>query len=64
MVAPLSPCINICVIDHDTGLCDGCRRTLGEIAAWGGMSDEERRRVMAMLATRTISRPERNGDAA
>jgi predicted Fe-S protein YdhL (DUF1289 family) len=28
------------------GLCEGCRRTLSEIAGWSAMSDVERRRWM------------------
>jgi predicted Fe-S protein YdhL (DUF1289 family) len=42
---PASPCIGICRIEAD-GLCRGCRRTLAEIARWGTMSDDERRRWM------------------
>ena len=30
--APPSPCINICKVER--GVCTGCGRTLGEIAAW------------------------------
>jgi predicted Fe-S protein YdhL (DUF1289 family) len=28
------------------GLCIGCRRTLGEIAAWGTMTQDDRQRWM------------------
>jgi len=28
------------------GLCEGCRRTLSEIARWSAMGDDERRRWM------------------
>ena len=31
---PPSPCIGICVINPNTQLCEGCARTLDEIAAW------------------------------
>jgi len=31
-----SPCVNICKIDAVSGLCFGCRRTIAEIARWGG----------------------------
>lgn len=48
----LSPCIQICQIDTDQDLCIGCFRTLGEIAAWGAMSDAARRAVMARLPER------------
>ena len=47
-----SPCINVCRMNPDTGLCEGCLRTLAEIAAWSGMSAEEKRAVLAQLAAR------------
>ena len=47
-----TPCVNICLLDSETGLCVGCGRTLAEIAGWAGMSDAERRAVMAALPMR------------
>ena len=47
-----SPCINVCRMNPDTGLCEGCLRTLAEIAAWSGMSADEKRAVLAQLAGR------------
>jgi predicted Fe-S protein YdhL (DUF1289 family) len=47
-----SPCINVCRMNPDTGLCEGCLRTLAEIAAWSGMSADEKRAVLASLAAR------------
>lgn len=47
-----TPCINVCVIDPETGLCAGCGRTLGEIAGWASLTDDERLRIMARLAAR------------
>jgi uncharacterized protein len=47
-----SPCINLCKMDPDSGLCAGCFRTLDEIAAWSGMSDHQRRTVLVAIATR------------
>jgi predicted Fe-S protein YdhL (DUF1289 family) len=47
-----SPCISVCRIDDASGLCAGCARTLGEIAAWGTMADEERREVWRRIALR------------
>lgn len=41
-----TPCINICQIDHITGLCVGCGRTRNEIGAWGGMSEPQRQELM------------------
>ncbi|HET7610444.1 MAG TPA: DUF1289 domain-containing protein [Rhodanobacteraceae bacterium] len=40
------------------GLCIGCRRTLGEIAAWGTKSQDERRRWMREVQPlRPLARP-------
>jgi hypothetical protein len=39
-------------MNPDTGLCEGCLRTLAEIAAWSGMSADEKRAVLASLAAR------------
>lgn len=47
-----TPCKNICQLDRTRGLCIGCGRTLAEIGAWCGMTDAERRAVMAGLADR------------
>lgn len=47
-----SPCISICRMDAVTGLCEGCYRTLDEIAVWGGASDAERRATWARLVQR------------
>jgi predicted Fe-S protein YdhL (DUF1289 family) len=47
-----SPCMSVCRMDMDTGLCEGCLRTLDEIAAWGRMADEDKRAVWAQLAQR------------
>ena len=50
---PIStPCIKVCAVSGQTGLCIGCGRTLAEIAGWGGMSEEERLRIMAELPVR------------
>jgi predicted Fe-S protein YdhL (DUF1289 family) len=47
-----TPCVRLCVVDPVTGLCRGCRRTIGEIAAWAGLSEADRRAIMARLAER------------
>jgi predicted Fe-S protein YdhL (DUF1289 family) len=43
-----SPCIGTCRLDH-RGQCQGCQRTLGEIAAWMTMDAEERDRLMDVV---------------
>jgi predicted Fe-S protein YdhL (DUF1289 family) len=47
-----TPCIHVCVIDRDTGLCLGCARTLDEIARWGALTEAERQRIVAELPGR------------
>ena len=51
-----TPCINICTLDHASGLCLGCGRTIEEIARWSAMSEAERRRIMAELPARNAKR--------
>lgn len=41
-----SPCINVCKMDAQSGLCQGCFRSLDEIAAWSGASETERQRIV------------------
>lgn len=43
--AMLTPCTGVCTIDPD-GFCDGCHRTLDEIATWSSLDDETRRVLM------------------
>lgn len=47
-----TPCIRICVIDQPSGLCEGCGRTLDEIANWSALTDGERRNIMNALPAR------------
>ncbi len=48
----VSPCINICRMSPDTGWCEGCQRSIDEIARWSGAADGERRRILAAVAER------------
>jgi len=50
-----TPCVQICSIDPTSDLCNGCGRTLDEITRWYGMSNDERRRIMAELPSRIES---------
>lgn len=47
-----SPCVMVCAVDGESGLCLGCFRTLKEIAGWRTLSDAERAAVMADLPSR------------
>jgi uncharacterized protein len=51
-----SPCNNVCRMNPETELCEGCFRTLAEIAAWSVMSDAEKRRVLAQVPARRTPR--------
>lgn len=47
-----TPCVRVCLLEPETGLCEGCGRTRDEIAGWGALSETERLAVMAMLEAR------------
>ncbi|GAB3470128.1 hypothetical protein GCM10027321_40140 [Massilia terrae] len=47
-----SPCINVCQMAPDTGLCIGCMRTIDEIIAWSSASDDYKRAVWAEIRRR------------
>jgi len=47
-----SPCIKVCQMDPQRGLCIGCGRTLEEIARWAQMSDAERDSIIEQLGKR------------
>ncbi len=51
-----SPCIDVCKMNPQTQLCEGCFRTLDEIAAWSALSDRERSVVLAQLPSRRTVR--------
>lgn len=48
-----SPCIGICRMDAKTGLCEGCARTIDEIANWSTASDDWKRGVWEAIARRS-----------
>ena len=47
-----SPCINVCRMNARTGYCEGCLRTIDEIACWSGYTDEDKLALIAKLAAR------------
>ena len=47
-----SPCIRVCTLDPETGLCEGCGRTRDEITRWYRITEEERQQIMAELPER------------
>ncbi|MHC0054946.1 DUF1289 domain-containing protein [Actibacterium sp. D379-3] len=61
---PQSPCVRICVIHPDAGLCTGCLRTLDEIAGWAQMTPADRAEIMAQLPARAPRIAKRRGGRA
>ena len=59
-----SPCVKICVVHPATRLCTGCYRSIDEIGAWGRMTPDERRAVMADLPSRAGLLTKRRGGRA
>jgi uncharacterized protein len=51
-----SPCVSICRMNPQTDLCEGCLRTLDEIAAWGRMDDATKREVWQAIGDRLASK--------
>jgi uncharacterized protein len=47
-----SPCISVCRIEPASGWCEGCYRTIDEIARWGLLDDDEKLGVWAELKRR------------
>ena len=48
----MSPCIGICTLDPATDICEGCGRTIDEIAEWSAASDARRREILALSSLR------------
>jgi predicted Fe-S protein YdhL (DUF1289 family) len=48
----VSPCIGICEIDPEDGLCMGCLRTLREVADWRMAGDATRLDILQRLKQR------------
>ncbi len=47
-----SPCSNVCHMHAATGWCEGCARTIAEIAAWSRADDASRLEILARLPAR------------
>jgi len=51
-----SPCVSVCRMDPARGLCEGCLRTIDEIALWSSYDDATRRALLAELPARRAAR--------
>ena len=56
-----SPCINICKMNPQTGLCEGCFRTRDEIAAWSQAGDTGKRGIWDLIEQRIAALQGRPG---
>ncbi len=58
----VTPCVKVCIVDGESGLCLGCYRTLREVAQWASLSQGDRDQIMTSLpARRSRIRPEKLG---
>ena len=48
----ITPCIGICRINEHTNLCEGCRRSMPEVAEWLYYADDKKRRIIDDAARR------------
>ena len=60
---PDSPCVKVCVIHPETGLCLGCGRSADEVARWSQMTPAQRREITAALPARNPGPSRRGGGA-
>jgi len=51
---PPSPCVGVCRINASNTLCDGCFRSIAEIAAWRDMPSAGKRTLLEQLAARKL----------
>jgi len=47
-----TPCVQVCAIDAQSGLCLGCFRSMAEIAGWTRLTDAQRDGVLGDLPGR------------
>ncbi|HCX34064.1 MAG TPA: DUF1289 domain-containing protein [Rhodocyclaceae bacterium] len=51
-----SPCVDVCRMDAASGLCEGCLRTIEEIAEWSSAGEARRRAILEAVAMRRAAR--------
>jgi predicted Fe-S protein YdhL (DUF1289 family) len=47
-----SPCINVCRMHAEHGVCRGCYRTIEEIGDWSTLHDKHKQRVLQQVEER------------
>jgi uncharacterized protein len=50
-----SPCTSVCRMNRDSGLCEGCLRTIDEICQWSQATAETKRVVWGRIAERALA---------
>lgn len=50
-------------MDPVTGLCEGCLRSLDEIARWAQTTDDDRRQILAWVEKRRVAADDSWSDA-
>ena len=48
-----SPCIQVCVMDPDSGFCFGCGRTTEEIEKWGDKNTKDEWKIKNLEEIKT-----------
>ncbi|TAL96840.1 MAG: DUF1289 domain-containing protein [Paraburkholderia sp.] len=52
-IAPVpSPCIDVCRMNRVAGWCEGCLRTIDEIAGWSSFDEQQKRAVWDAIDAR------------
>jgi len=51
-----SPCISLCRMNGQTGLCEGCLRSITEIAQWANADDDYKRLILARIEQRVVQK--------
>lgn len=47
-----TPCVQVCVVNHNRTVCIGCGRTLGEIREWRVASESRKAEIVQHAAER------------
>lgn len=47
-----SPCLSVCRMDRDRAVCEGCWRSIEEIAGWSRMADADKLVVWERIEAR------------
>lgn len=53
---PPSPCVSVCRMDEDAGVCQGCLRTLDELRVWSTANAAQRLQIWGAVTQRLQQR--------